>query len=398
MAPELGINAAYHSMNVGVADLNGDGFPEVYISNIATMVKDNKYVLPDLNTPLNFDPQAMAGMLVKESNMLYMSMAEEGALVAYQPSSVIERGETTTGWAWDAEFFDFDNDGDLDLYCVNGSNEYNMFFSMVGEEKGDGVIRHYYFNHDGQSNVMFESVDGRLKNVSSRSGADFVGNSRAAVYLDWDGDGDLDIAVNNFHRPATLLRNDCDRFDRRWVRVRLVGGPGFGGEPRRDRRPPDRHHLRRPGDGARDPGRLGLPVDGAERAALRAREGPRRSTWRSSGRTAIARWWRGSPPAGRTPSRRAADPPARDVPRRRVAKLRRPAAAGFVQSSARSRQAARPVGPSRGGKVQRGCEMRLHKTSLMVALSATLRRWSRPDRPGDRPSPVRPVRPRIWMS
>ena len=49
-APRLGMTNAFHSMNVGVADLNADDFPDLYISNIATLVKDNKYVLPDVYT------------------------------------------------------------------------------------------------------------------------------------------------------------------------------------------------------------------------------------------------------------------------------------------------------------------------------------------------------------
>ena len=43
-------------MNIGITDLNRDGFPDVYISNIVTMNKDEKYVLPDAKTRLKFNP------------------------------------------------------------------------------------------------------------------------------------------------------------------------------------------------------------------------------------------------------------------------------------------------------------------------------------------------------
>lgn len=169
--------------------------------------------------------------------MLYVSQARDGSLASYAESDVVERGESTTGWAWGAQFFDFDLDGDEDLYCVNGSNEYNIFFSMVGEENPDQSITHYYFNHDGQSNVFFVNDGGRFANRSSRSGTDFVGNSRAVTYVDFEGDGDLDIVVSNFHGPATLLRNDTLLADpagsasggasaaHHWFTVRLVGDP-----------------------------------------------------------------------------------------------------------------------------------------------------------------------------
>ena len=62
-------------------------------------------------------------------------------------------------------------------------------------------------------------------NVSPQSGADFEGNSRSATYLDFDADGDLDIAINNFHEPAILLRNDVEKRGGGWLKLRLIGDP-----------------------------------------------------------------------------------------------------------------------------------------------------------------------------
>jgi len=53
-------------------------------------------------------------------------------------------------------------------------------------------------------------------------------NSRSVVYLDWDDDGDLDMALNNFQGPATLLRNNTDPAGGNWLKVRLVGDPARG--------------------------------------------------------------------------------------------------------------------------------------------------------------------------
>jgi hypothetical protein len=228
VAPKLGVTRAYHSMNVGIADLNDDDHPDVYISNLATLVKDNKYIFPDVNTPLDFDLRAMAGMLTRESDMLWMSQLEQGRLVAYVPSMDVERGATSTGWAWDAEFLDFDHDGDDDLYLVNGTNDYNTFSMAYRRFQPDGTSREYLLDNSRESNVLFQNEAGKLRNASRRSGADFVGNSRSTAYLDFDGDGDLDVAVNNFHGAATVLRNDAEKAGRSWLKLRLVGDAARG--------------------------------------------------------------------------------------------------------------------------------------------------------------------------
>ena len=227
-AKSLGVTKAYHSMNVGISDLNIDGYPDVYVSNFIEMVKDNKYVVPHRHTALNFDPAAMATMAIKEANMLYLSRSLEGRLVAYEPSQHVERGATSTGWAWDAEFFDFDHDGDDDLYVVNGTNEYAFYGGMVASVSQQGKGRYQMFDYNRESNVFFVNDGGKLRNLSPRSGADFVGNSRSTVYLDFDNDGDLDVVVNNFHDTARALRNNLQQGDTHWIKLRLVGDPEQG--------------------------------------------------------------------------------------------------------------------------------------------------------------------------
>jgi len=224
-APALGVIKAYHSMNVGIADLNDDDFPDIYISNLAMLVKDNKYVFPDVNTPIDFDLRSMARMLIKESDMFYMSHLEQGRLARYVPSKNVERGSSSTGWAWDAEFLDFDHDGDDDLYLVNGTNDFNTFSMVYRPFDPEVKTRELLLDHRRESNVFFLNEDGKLKNASLQSGADFAANSRSTAYLDYDDDGDLDIAVNNFHAPATVLRNDADKRERGWLKIRLVGDP-----------------------------------------------------------------------------------------------------------------------------------------------------------------------------
>jgi len=230
LSADLGTGKPSYTMNIGITDINRDRHPDFYISNIVTMEKDEKYVLPDAKTRMKFDPGAMAHLRVAEANDLFTSVVTAGGLTGYVLSEVVGRGRSSTGWSWDADFFDFDNDGDDDLYCVNGMNEYALYSSQ----------NPYYTSPDGsareviipvaerESNVFFVNREGRLHNESARSGADLLGNSRSVAYLDYDLDGDLDMIVNNFHGPAVLYRNNADERANHWQRIRLVGDPGSG--------------------------------------------------------------------------------------------------------------------------------------------------------------------------
>ncbi len=217
---QLGMDKSYHSMNVGLADLNWDGFPEMYISNINMMVRGNRYVLPRESTPLKFDAEAMTDVHIVETSLLYVSVAVEGRLRKYETSDDLERSNEV-GWAWDADFFDFDNDGDEDLYVLNGANEYFSFFNY----RKNPAQTDFYWNME--PNVFYVNEGGKLRNYSQQSGADFSANSRSAVYLDFDQDGDLDIAINNFHGPAALLENNLAS-GAHWLKLKLQGDPERG--------------------------------------------------------------------------------------------------------------------------------------------------------------------------
>ena len=86
----------------------------------------------------------------------------------------------------------------------------------------------HLLNHSRESNVFFVNDGGKLKNQSAQSGADYAVNSRSTTYLDFEGDGDLDIAVNNFHAPALMFRNNAEERDLRWLKIRLIGDPSRG--------------------------------------------------------------------------------------------------------------------------------------------------------------------------
>lgn len=227
----IGTNKPSYTMNIGIADLNADLLPDIYISNIVTMNKDEKYVLPSSDTTMKFNPEKLANMRVVEANDLFISQQQNGKLSEYQLSQAVDRGYSSTGWSWDADFFDFDNDGDEDLYVLNGMNEFNLYSSenpYYTDPLKNKEMKVYIPVDTKESNVFFVNDSGRFQNASKQSGTDFLGNSRSATYLDYDLDGDLDIVVNNYHDHAVVYENNSQKLNNQWLKIKLQGDPKQG--------------------------------------------------------------------------------------------------------------------------------------------------------------------------
>jgi len=230
VAPKIGTDKPSYTMNVGITDINRDGYPDVYISNIVTMNKDEKYVLPDPKMRMKFNPQKLGNMRVVEANDLWTSVASEGKLASYEQSKAVGRGLSSTGWSWGAGFFDFDNDGDDDLYVVNGMNEYAVYSSVnpyltdPAGKPSNAVLP----VAEKEVPVFFVNQNGMLQEETVKSGADPAGNARSVAYLDGDGDGDLEMIVNHFNGPAAVYRNNSEKRGNHWIKIHLTGDPAKG--------------------------------------------------------------------------------------------------------------------------------------------------------------------------
>ncbi len=110
--------------------------------------------------------------------------------------------------AWAAALFDYDNDGDLDIFSANGTAEELILQPpLLLENDGKG-----HFKNAGPELCDYFST--------KRSG-------RAAAIWDYDNDGDLDIIVSHIdlQATATLLRNDGGNTNH-WLGLKLVGKNG----------------------------------------------------------------------------------------------------------------------------------------------------------------------------
>ncbi len=112
---------------------------------------------------------------------------------------------------WGTSFFDYNNDGRLDLFVANGST-----FQQKDRPWRLVPMPNQLFWNRGADHGFYD--------VSSVSGDPFrqQHGSRGAAFADYDNDGDLDIFVVNNGGPGVLMRNDTDQAHH-WLQVALEG-------------------------------------------------------------------------------------------------------------------------------------------------------------------------------
>ena len=121
---------------------------------------------------------------------------------------------------WGTALFDYDNDGDLDIFVTNGSTFQELKQPEVLIPQPDALFR-----NDG---------DGMFTDVSESAGiaALPLRVGRGATFGDYDNDGDVDIFIVNNHAPPILLRNEGivgarlprpDTGRNNWLHVKLIG-------------------------------------------------------------------------------------------------------------------------------------------------------------------------------
>jgi hypothetical protein len=191
-------------MNVEIGDYDNDGWLDLYVTNI-------------------YDDY------MKECNMLWHNN-HDGTFTDVSR----ETNTCATLWGWAAKFGDFDNDGWLDLFVVNGlrsagkENYIPVLLNMITKPGIDFTDLRNWPNIGNmswsgyQKKKLFHNVTGQdFTEISAEAGVDNDKDGRGIAVADFDNDGRLDLFQTNADQPPILYRGMTKSGN--WVQFLLTG-------------------------------------------------------------------------------------------------------------------------------------------------------------------------------
>ena len=166
-------------MGTDCVDYNADGLPDIFVTNFSE----------ELNT-----------LYENRGNGIFEDVTEKAGL-----------GSGFVPLGFGTKMFDFDNDGDSDIYVTNGH--------VI-----DNIAMYQPSLTYAQKDLLYENLGGRFRDVSAQSGpvfkVDRVG--RGLAVADFDNDGNLDVVIANLGRAPALLRNQGLTHNN-WITIKAKG-------------------------------------------------------------------------------------------------------------------------------------------------------------------------------
>ncbi len=167
-------------MGVDAADLDGDGWEDLFVANI---------------------DQEMFSVYHNNHDETFTDIAHQ--------QTVAQATRLFSGWG--LKYFDYDNDGLVDLILANGHPD-------------DMIEKYSQKVHYQEPLLLFHQEKGRLRNVSAAAGPAFsrLFPARGLAVGDFNNDGRLDVLIGNNGGAPLLLKNNAGR-ENHWIGLRLQG-------------------------------------------------------------------------------------------------------------------------------------------------------------------------------
>lgn len=224
---------SHNGMGTDIADFNNDGLPDIVVMDMLpdqnlrqkTMFPNINYDRFMMNLQKGYIPQYVRNTL--QLNNGNGSFSEIGQL----------SGIHATDWSWSALFADYDNDGLKDLFITNGYRKditdldyivYKSESNMLGTDntrKQHAVESLSELPGAHIHNFMFKNTGNiSFNDVSSDWGLSKLSYSNGAAFADLDNDGDLDLVVNNIDSEAFIYKNSAEKLtNNNYLQIKLKG-------------------------------------------------------------------------------------------------------------------------------------------------------------------------------
>ena len=229
VAAEAGVEDVGAGMAASWFDYDGDGQPDLYVSNMWSDAGQRVIEAAKL------EPRDLWRRHAK-GNSLYRNLGNG----KFEETGVRE-GVEMGRWAWSSAGIDFDNDGTPEIFVTCGmltndsTTDLESFFWRKVAAKRSGPdyengwnalsqAAHGAYSEAGrQPNVFHVRKDGRYQDYSGVSGLDVAEDSRAFAATDIDGDGRVDLVLKSRLGPQVrVFRNNCAE-SRTSLAIRLTG-------------------------------------------------------------------------------------------------------------------------------------------------------------------------------
>src|SRR5881398_975650 len=210
-------HTSFAGMGVDIADFNNDGWADILQMDMMPAALDQRKRMSGYLTyggQIELRRRGFRDDYDVNSLQLSNGVTQTGDVIFSEIGTLA--GVAYTDWSWSPLFGDFDNDGYKDIFVTNGypkaANDLDYQTAALGARRAGDHRRALSLLNDLRgyrlSNYVFRNNgDLTFSDETKAWGLDQPGFSYGAAYADLNNDGRLDLVVNNIDAPASIYEN-----------------------------------------------------------------------------------------------------------------------------------------------------------------------------------------------